>query len=371
MSKLSLSLLFLIFSLNIFAEMTAEEIRRATIAHAERNLGEQIAEDLTMYSLGTKIIRPRLRPENLKDNFDQSHVCDCETGTLEGQIDLEAVARIWAPLKDQNNDLFNDVFNSLDQIKKIDEVFDPKTNDTKYMAYTMYLLKSFADLGDRRIDREDITLVLEILRDAYSLNIPPVVFSIINRVESIDVSTDNKGAKEIKINTSGTGFAVDLTSRDLLGPQEGKDVKLELFTIYNGATIKFYDDKWNNGRSASNVHHKIDSFLESRGMGTSKVNSFPKDQQQDAKAYAAKRDYPISPLYIEFKGLRANVDASGEPYDPVFQEAVILPGKEISSAQRKRNKSIRNPANRVTTNSLFLRVDVKYGILRPNIELPL
>jgi len=304
--------------------------------------------------------------------------CDCDQNVLTGLLDTSAIERIWAPLKDKNNDLFQKIFANLDQIKQIDSVFDSKTNDTKYMAYTMYILKTFADLGDRKIDQEDIQLVLEILKDGYNLNIPPVVFNIIDTIESIEIKSMAGGAKKIKIYNKGKkDTRIDLTQPGLLGDQSGQSLQLQTFNIDHGASIVFRDDKWRGSKKVGsktrklNVHSLVDSFLDKRGMGTKKIDSFPKDELKRVKNFAKKRNYPLSPLYVQFKGLEAKVISDGDDYSPEFNEAIVLPGMDLTAGQKDKNKSIKDEAKKSHVSSLFLRVEVQYGILSPDIELPM
>ncbi len=283
---------------------------------------------------------------------------DCYTPSTH-QLE-ESLAPLMESLKSKNNKLFNTLFGVLSDINKYEGIFD-QDNDKFRLAYTFYLLKSFADLEEQEIKAEDISSVLSIIKEKYNFEIPQMAFDIIGKIGSIKVVHNSDGSKSIKLfSKSGRDISIDL--RSLTNSSEGNveqksksddPVTLKKFVIKSGAEIRF-----EQSGQAQNFSSHANRFFE-RSTITKKKDLITEDNVRDIKNYLQTKPSSIPPAYIVLKGMTIHFDIEGESIDKADLRGGIL----LPEVKDKKGKPMAN---------FYVGLEnISYGFLSLDAELPM
>ena len=277
---------------------------------------------------------------------------DCANSQDEQHQLEKSLAPILNVLKDQNNQLFQTLFAVLEDISAYQKLFNDK-NDQFKMAYTFYLLKSFADLKEQSISSEDITTILSIIKEKYKFDIPPVAFEIVKKIKHISVIHNRDGSRSIKLtSTDGKPIAIDLSKLIPHDPKKKNDVKMNWFIIQSGAEIKFSE------YGKSNSHEKVNSFLR-RSTITQQQNLISEDAIARMKQYLTNYRGEIAPSYIDLKGFTLKFDLAGVDVNKAdLRGGLLLP-------------KFKDGKNQDAPNFYIGLTNIKYGILNLDAELPL
>ncbi len=277
---------------------------------------------------------------------------DCANSQDEQHQLEKSLAPILNVLKDQNNQLFQTLFAVLEDISAYQKLFNDK-NDQFKMAYTFYLLKSFADLKEQSISSEDITTILSIIKEKYKFDIPPVAFEIVKKIKNISVIHNRDGSRSIKLtSTDGKPIAIDLSKLIPHDPKKKDDVKMNWFIIQSGAEIKFSE------YGKSNSHEKVNSFLR-RSTITQKKNLISEDAIERMKQYLAHYRGDVAPSYVDLKGFTIKFDIPGEDINKAdLRGGLLLP-------------KFKDGKNQDAPNFYIGLTNIRYGLLNLDAELPL
>lgn len=276
---------------------------------------------------------------------------DCLPTDSQHQLE-KSLAPILDVLKDQNNQLFQTLFAVLEDISGYQQLFNEK-NDQFKLAYTFYLLKSFADLKEQSISSKDITTILSIIKEKYKFDIPPVAFEIVKKIKDISVVHYKDGSRAIKLATiDGKPIAIDLAKLIPHDPKKKDEIKMNWFIIQSGAEIKFSD----YGKAGSK--DKVSRFL-TRSTITQKKNLISEDSINRMKSYLQNYRGSINPAYVDLKGFTIKFDIPGEDINKAdLRGGLLLP-------------KFKDQKNQDAPNFYVGLTNIKYGLLNLDAELPL
>lgn len=276
-----------------------------------------------------------------------------EECSLESTHQLEqSLGPILEVLKSKNNKLFQTLFAVLKDISTYQETFNDK-NDQFKLAYTFYLLKSFADLEEQSISSDDITLILSIIKDKYKFDIPPVAFQIVKRIKKLSVIHNRDGSRSIKLtSTDGKPIAINLAQMIPQDPKNAKGLKMNWFIIQSDAEIRFSE----YGRAKS--QEEVASFL-NRSTITKKSDLLSANDIDQMKRYFSKYSGELKPAYVKLSGFTIKFDLEGEN----VKQADLRGGLLMPQFKDSKNKD--------RPNFYIGLTNIKVGILSLDAELPL
>lgn len=262
----------------------------------------------------------------------------------------EAIKPLLDSLKSENNKLFKTLFSVLTDIKKLDDVFNEE-NDKYKLAYTFYILKSFADLEEQTISSEDIKSVLSIIKEKYNFEIPDIALSIIDKIGSIKVDHNRDGSKSIRIlSKNGGPISIDLAA--IADEEEDATLKLKKFTIQHNAEIRF------TGPSQKEYSKEMDDIF-GRSTITSKEDLITKNEIKNIQKYIKSPNSELKPISLSISGMRIHFDLKGQSVDQAdLRGGAVLPQLKDASGKDRPNfyVGLKN---------------IKYGFLKLNAELPM